>query len=530
MSEELNPETITLPLCEEDSTDIDVSANYSSIFKKQIRLGIPMIGINLADTLEGFITGMILGKITNDALSAGSIIGSTNLILSASIMAPMHAASILIREAKGAGKHTDITILWRQSILLGSLLSLGRMVLMKWALSPALSLVIEREEIISIVQDYYNIFLIATIPNSWSHSYENFLLGIDKTSIVIAVKFFKLVIFILSAYALALDTLGMDLGVQGLGYAFCLQTLTGLLLYGFIAAYKDELKDYKLLNHLFVRSTKHLKRVWSVGWPLGLSTLNEMSSEFLMAVFTSNFKDPAMAARAIAGNYNSLLYQPTLALSRGSSLLVSESIGEKRFQDIHRIGNAGIMMGLTTSMIGLLLLCSIPKSVSSLFIDVNDKKNDDLVQLMRPVLALTAAAELIDSVIILSNGALSGLPDTFMPAIITTACTWAIGVPLAYVIGNYTGLNLNGLLLGQAAGMLTGSLAMYLRWYRESNNKEKYSPVATIDIDECKQPLLQNASDVYRNITPHSSMLFTPRRASELESSSQEVEAARFTI
>ncbi len=482
---------------------------YKKVFKRQLQTALPLIGINLANTLEGFFMGMILGKITEEALAAGSLIGSANLILSSSIMAPMYASTILIRKAVGANANNDIALLWRQSLIIGSALSSVRIVLMKWALKPMLNVITDRSDIVDLVQQYYDFYVFGVMFDTWSQAYENFFLGIDKIPIVLLVRYLKLLTFSLSAYMLAQDKHGgRNLGVAGISIAYGIQALLSLTLYAAFAAWKKEFSEFNLLKNLFARRTEHLRRLWSVGWPLGLSSLNGMASEFIITIWAAKFADPALAAREISGIYTSLLFQPTDAISLGTSLLVSESMGEERLNDAARFGNAGIIIGLFAALLGVCLFSAIPTPLTSLFIDTDNPENSELVDLMKLVLLMIALSQLAESTATISYRALAGLQDTLLPTILTTLITWVGGLPLAYVLSNETKLGFKGLLLGQGSGMLAASALMFYRWQKKSNPPEtSASHLVEEKKTDQREPLLTEAHSFLRN-SSHSVGLF----------------------
>jgi MATE family multidrug resistance protein len=482
-----------------------VPSSYRAIAKEQI-------AITLSDALNSFVTGVMLGNISDDALAAGPLISSINLILFVATMAPLHASAILIREAKGANQLQNIPILWRQSLIIATFLSPGPIVMMKFGIKPILSVLNQKPEIISIVQDYYDAYAWSVLPNALENCYEEFAFGIDKTNLVIAVRFLGLTIFSGVGYGLTFGKFGAPaLNAAGIAYAGLIQTVMTLLIFISISKFKKDIEEYKLLNHLFIRTTDQLKRLWTIGWPMLFSALNELSAEFVVTIFSGTLGDSALAAREISGTYSNIILEPLFALARGSSLLVGENIGKKRIGDARRIGDVGILLGFTVCTTGLILSCVIPKQLAGVFINVDDPNNADVVNMINPVLSLTATVQLIDSVRTISSGALSGLPDTFIPTVLSTLSTWVLSVPLGYLMGNYTNLGINGLLIGQGIGMAIGSSALYYRWHNECQKPEKYLQQANTEEKPSNSDSEKSTTGIngfYRRLKNYSSRFF----------------------
>jgi MATE family multidrug resistance protein len=483
------------------------------VAKRQLWTTLPLMGIGFATSLESFITGMLLSKLTDEALAAGSLIGSSNLILSTSIMAPLSASTILIRKAIGERSNSDITFLWRQSLIIGTALSSIRIILLKLALIPILNLITDRPDVVELVQQYFDYYIFGVLFDAWSQAYENFFLGIDRIPLVLLMRCLKLLIYTSSAYLFSQGFLGeRGVGITGISIAFGIQSFVSLLIYVLFACCHSQYSKYKLLQNLFSRNLNQLKPLWKMGWPLGLSCLNGMSIEFVLTIFTARFSDPALEVREISGIYNSLLFQPIDAISLSTSMLISESLGEANLNNIIRFGNMGILLGLIFSSIGVGLFTTIPIQLTSLFVDTDTADKNDLVQLMKLTLLLVAFSQFVESVATISYRALAGLQDTFLPTLLAVTLSWFCGLPLAYLLGNETNLGFKGLLIGQGVGMLITSIAMFYRWNQISDNiNASLSNRLKRDDDDTNvesTPLLLTPSVTYQATSSHSARLF----------------------
>jgi MATE family multidrug resistance protein len=69
-----------------------------------------------------------------------------------------------------------------------------------------------------------------------------------------------------------------------------------------------------------------------------------------------------------------------------------------------------------------------------------------------------------DGIQALANGALRGLKDTLVPAIVTTLAYWGIGFPVGWWLGLERGLGAPGLWIGFLAGLSVAALALGTRF------------------------------------------------------------------
>ena len=64
-----------------------------------------------------------------------------------------------------------------------------------------------------------------------------------------------------------------------------------------------------------------------------------------------------------------------------------------------------------------------------------------------------------DGIQALANGALRGLKDTFVPALVTTIAYWGVGFPVGWWLGLHRGLGAPGLWIGFIAGLTAAGAA-----------------------------------------------------------------------
>jgi MATE family multidrug resistance protein len=81
-------------------------------------------------------------------------------------------------------------------------------------------------------------------------------------------------------------------------------------------------------------------------------------------------------------------------------------------------------------------------------------------------LAVAALFQVIDALQALSAGALRGLKDTRAPLLFAAVGYWAVGFPVAVLLGFRTTLNGTGVWIGLAAGLLSVALPMVSRFAR----------------------------------------------------------------
>ena len=88
-----------------------------------------------------------------------------------------------------------------------------------------------------------------------------------------------------------------------------------------------------------------------------------------------------------------------------------------------------------------------------------------LVILLASKLLLVAAFfQIFDGLQVVILGALRGLQDVKIPALITFISYWIVGFPICYYLGLYTNLKSVGIWIGLFTGLFVASILLYIRF------------------------------------------------------------------
>lgn len=112
----------------------------------------------------------------------------------------------------------------------------------------------------------------------------------------------------------------------------------------------------------------------------------------------------------------------------------------------------------------------VPKSIISLYIDINNQNNADVVALAVKLLAVAAIFQIVDGVQVTAAGALRGLKDTRIPMLIGIFAYWCVGLFTGYIFGILLGFGAIGFWWRLAIGLAIA--AIILTW-RFSTRKTK---------------------------------------------------------
>ena len=88
----------------------------------------------------------------------------------------------------------------------------------------------------------------------------------------------------------------------------------------------------------------------------------------------------------------------------------------------------------------------------------------EVIALGAQLLLYAACFAIFDGLQVVMAGALRGAGDIRVPFLMTTACYWLAGIPLALYLGFRTDLGVHGLWMGIIAGLFCASVALTARF------------------------------------------------------------------
>ena len=131
-------------------------------------------------------------------------------------------------------------------------------------------------------------------------------------------------------------------------------------------------------------------------------------------------------------------------------------------------GFAGIGLGGVFMLLMAIAIWLMPQTIVSLYLDVQDPVNQEVVALSIRLLMVAAIFQIVDGVQVTATGALRGIQDTRIPMIIGIISYWGIGLTSGYLLGFHFGMGSVGLWLGLAIGLLFAALVLTWRFARAS--------------------------------------------------------------
>ena len=379
------------------------------IWKVMLRFVLPIfLGTlfqSLYNTIDAIIVGRFAGK---EALAAIESVLNFHRLPVSFFVGLSSGATIIISQYFGANKKDEVSKASHTAILFaivgGLLLSV-----LSCILSPFFIRLIKVPEEIFYQAQIYTIICFSGIMVSMIYNIGSGILralGDSKTPFYILI-----VSNILNIILDLILVIVFRLGVIGVGFATLISQIASAILI-FIILLRTKL-DCKIYINKICFYKKYLKEIFRLGLPIGVQSVLYPISNTIIQSSINTFGVNSIAAWAISGKLDFLIWTVSDAFSIAISTFIAQNYGAEK----HQRARDGIKVALIMSMIAIFVisftLYFYNKPLAYFLID--DK---NIVDLTSKIIKLIAPLYFIYVIGDVLSGAIRGIGDTFNPMII----------------------------------------------------------------------------------------------------------------
>ena len=203
-----------------------------------------------------------------------------------------------------------------------------------------------------------------------------------------------------------------------------------------------------------------------IGIPVGLQMGAEVGVFAVVGVLAGRLGSMSIAAHQIAISLASFTFCAALGVGNAASVRVGWAIGARDRAAVRRAGLVAFITGASIMSIAALSFWLIPKQLALLLSD-----RSDVIAASVPLLAVAAVFQISDGIQGVGAGVLRGAGDTKFAFLANLIGHYAIGLPIAVVLGLHWGRGVIGLWWGLCAGLTAVALALLLRFLHLSSRE-----------------------------------------------------------
>lgn len=438
-------------------------AALSGHLKATAALGLPLIGSQLSQFVVQLTDVLMMGWYGVTELAAVVVAG--NLLVTLVVMGTGFAWAVmpLVAAAAEAGDEAQV----RRVTRMGLWVSVGfaALVLPPLLLVPDLfSRLGQEEAVAALAHDYLAIAGWGLFPALAVMVLRAYLSALEMARIVLWVTLGSAGLNAVLNYALIFGHFGMpELGVQGAALASVgthLAAAVGLAIYAV-----RRRPEHALFVRLWRPDRDALPQVIRLGWPIGLTNLAEVGLFTASSIMIGWIGATQLAAHGIALQLATASFMVHLGLSQAATVRAGRAYGRRDPDDLRMVALAALGLSALAACATVVLFLAMPGPLIRLFVDPAAPQLSEIVAAGSLMLAAAALFQLADAAQVMALGLLRGVQDTRWPMVFAALSYWALGAPVAYLLGFVAGWGGVGIWLGLAVGLAAAAVLMTHRFW-----------------------------------------------------------------
>jgi len=431
-----------------------------------MRLSLPLIASQLMYGLSGFISTVMIAHLGKNALAANVIVWGVFIALILFFIGILNAVSIMVAQSYGAKDEHGIQQATSQGIVLGILFTIP-MIAALWIAPEILYWTGQNPAVIKIAIPYFHSFAWGLLPLNVLIVFEQFLIGISRTRLVLIMSLLEVPMEIFFFYIFIFGKFGMPkLGAPGVGYGFSVAITILTVLVGLFLTFSPLTKTYNLLTSCWKLNKKYLFELIRVGFPLGGMYSIEVALFAVIALMMGKFGQDMLAAHQIAYQCFAFTLTVVFGISTGATVRVGHEVGRNNRDGVKLAAYVNMGIGFFVMLILAIMYIGFPNLLIGIDINIHAAKYKMIVQYATTFLLVAGILQLTDCFRLISVGALRGLKDTKVPMYISFISFWVLAFPAAYFLAFPLHFKGAGIWWGLEIGLAIGALILVVRFVR----------------------------------------------------------------
>lgn len=444
---------------------------YFREFSKNIKLAYPVILGMVGHTLISIVDNIMVGKLGAAELAAVSL-GNSFIFVAMSVGIGFSTAITPIIAQNDAKRDVEgVRSAFHHGLILCSGTGIALFALVYFC-KPIMRYMGQPEEVVELAKPFVDIVAFSLIGVMAFQGYKQFADGMSKTKYsMYAIVVANIVHFIINFCLIYGFWIFPKMGILGAAVG----TLSSRVI--MIVMMHIMLKKDKDLGHYFSGfnlknlQKKLIQKIFEIGLPSSMIMFFEVVL-FTSAVWlTGSIGKNAQAANQIALSLASLTFMFAAGLSVTAMIRVGNQKGLENFTYLRTVARSIVVLSLILQATFALIFIIFHKILPHIFLEMKNPEkfieNMEVVEIASKLLIIAAIFQISDGIQAVILGALKGLQDVKIPAIITFVSYWLIGFPICYYLGLKTDLGAVGVWIGLLAGLTAASIFLMIRFEKQ---------------------------------------------------------------
>ena len=446
-------------------SSVPTRRSLSAHLAATVKLGLPLVGAQIAHLAINTTDTVMIGWLGTRELAASvlSFQGFFICLMLGSGFA--HAILPMVAQAGGSGDIRAVRRSVRMGLWIVALFSALSMVPL-WHFETILVVLGQDPGISAMAGDYMRIMQWSLFAALFTFVMRSFLSALEHARVVLIATILSAVLNGLANYALIFGNWGApEMGLRGAAIASLVSSALAFAILWAYALVVPEIRRFEVHVRPWRGDRRAFFEVLQLGWPVSLTIIAEVGLFAGSAIMMGWIGPVELAAHGIAMQIISIVFMIPLGLSMVATIRVGNALGRGEADSLSGVGLAVFLLATAVALTSATVLILSPSPLIWLFLDRDNAQSALVVAYGVTLLAVAATFQLVDGIQAVAAGLLRGMKDMRMSMTIAVVSYWAVGMPLAYLLGFPFGYGGFGIWIGLAAGLAIAATSLAARFY-----------------------------------------------------------------
>ncbi len=445
-------------------------ARVSTEVRALLGLAFPIIISQVATTAMGFVDAVMAGRVGPRDLAAVALGNSIWIPVFLLMLGILLATTPKVAQRFGANSHQEIGPIVRQALWLALITGLCAAFILL-AAEPLLHLMNVAPDLIEPCMGYLH-GIASGMPAAGLYCVlRNFSDGLGRTRPSMVLGLCALALNIPINYVFIYGHLGVP-AMGGVGCGWATAIVMWFMALGMVAwTWRGAVyQSSRVYSHFEWPQWAIIKRLLSVGLPIGIAVFAESSIFAVIALLIGSLGATVVAGHQIALNFSSLVFMIPYSLGMAITVRVGQALGRQQPREARFVAGVGMGTALVWACISASLILLLRQQIATVY-------TADLmvIEVATMLLMFAALYQFSDVIQVTAAGALRGYQDTRVTMILTLFAYWGIGLPVGYALGLTDWLGPangpSGLWQGLIVGLTCAALMLSVRLTRSAKKR-----------------------------------------------------------
>ena len=439
--------------------DVTVRARLGSEVAATFVLALPIVVGQLLTVAMNTIDTVLAGRLGTQVLAAVSQGYQIWVVALLVVIGIMLAVTPSAAQLDGAGRRDAVGAVFRQSLWLAASAGIALLLAVRHG-EPLLRLARVAPEIVPEAVAFLRAISWGAPALALFFACKNTSEGLSLSRPTMYFSLLGVLVLFPAAWVLMYGRLGFPaLGAAGAGYAHAIALWAQALGFLVYLGLRGRYRAARLFERFDPPDPRAILGLLRIGVPMGTALIMEGGLFVATALLVGSLGAVPAGAHAIAINVASLTFMVPLGIAMATTVRVGNAVGRRDPEAIALAAKASLVLVVASQVLSAGAMFAFPQAIAGLY-------SDDLavVAMAGGLLWYAAVFQASDGIQALVNGALSGLKDTAVPALITVLAYWGVGFPLGWWLGLREGWGASGLWVGLIAGLTVAAALLSARF------------------------------------------------------------------